>query len=87
MISADIHEALALHGLVTETVPLSACSTDYRTKFREALQRAFGGEPEDIQSLSRQVVELEERILGEENLQETIDELRQQLSTHEKKSA
>ncbi len=45
-----LHEALAHEGLVPESerVHLIGCSLDYRTRFREALARAYDADPEDL---------------------------------------
>jgi predicted nuclease with TOPRIM domain len=80
---ADLHEALAHWGLVTETDPLLVCSTDYRTRFREAVYRACDGmDPDYMKYELEQELKRSERLLSErDSAEEDARALRDEVSS------
>jgi hypothetical protein len=73
-ISTDLHEALAHYDLVPETMPLIACSTEYRQRFRDAIWRAYGGDPDELRE---ELDQMEHRLLAANKNANEERELRQ----------
>jgi len=81
----QIHDALRSQGLVppAEDIHFTACSTDYRTKMREALS-----EFDDIADLKRRIEELEGELDSEQKenreLESALDNSRDDFANAEK---